>query len=296
MKNLAIVGIGKWGKNLINEFSKNSNIIMCQSTGNKKNIEWVNKNFPNIQHTKNFEDILNNKLIDAVVIASPIKTHFFLSTQVILAQKHLFVEKPMSMNFNDTKKLVNLAKNQNVVLFVGHIFLYHPVLEKIKKILQTESLVYLKFNWNKLGSFKENILLDLVSHFISIIIELLGLPNHIKIIDTMKILTSNDMITMEFKFNTSCKCIVDINRVSNFKKRSVMIVTTKNTFQWDDENFYKFNKKLLSYKQISVSKKPSLQIECQQFIKNLDNTNDNTNINKSLKIAKLTEKCIKMIK
>ena len=120
MKNLAIVGIGKWGKNLINEFSKNSNIIMCQSTGNKKNIAWVNKNFPNIQHTKNFEDILNNKLIDAVVIASPIKTHFFLSTQVILAQKHLFVEKPMSMNFNDTKKLVNLAKNQNVVLFVQY--------------------------------------------------------------------------------------------------------------------------------------------------------------------------------
>lgn len=296
VKNLAIIGIGKWGKNLIREFSKNSTIIMCCSTGNKKNIRWLKRNFPNIQHTKNFQDILDNKSVNVVVIATPIKTHFSLSYQAIKSKKHLFIEKTISENLDDAKKLVRLAKEERIVLFAGYIFLYHPILEKIKKIIKNEPILFLKLTWMKLGSFQENILLDLLSHFISIMIELLGMPKSMKIINTRKIITSNDIITIEFKFNKYCKCLVDINRISNFKKQSITILTSKNIFQWEDNTLFKFDKRKLFYKQMLIPKISPLESECKAFINNLDNKYDFSNIDKALKIIQLTEKCVKMIK
>lgn len=296
MKNIAIVGLGTWGKNLVLEFSKICNVVTCYNTGNKENLAWLRKNFPKIKHTKNFQDILNDESIDIVVIASPIKTHFSLSSQVIQAQKHLFIEKTIAENSVDAKKLISMAKEKNLVLFVGHIFLYHPILDKIKIIIKNESIVHLRCNWMKSGSFQEDVLLDLVSHFISIIIELLGCPKDIKIIDVRKIVSSSyDIVTIEFGFNKGRKCIIDVNRVSSFRKRSIMIVTTKNTFQWDDDNLYKFNKRKLSYDLVLRPNKTPLEIECKTFLQNLNKRSDYSNADKALKIIQLVEKCKKMI-
>ena len=296
MKNLAIVGIGKWGKNLINEFSKNSNIIMCQSTGNKKNIAWVNKNFPNIQHTKNFEDILNNKLIDAVVIASPIKTHFDLSKQALKANKNVFVEKTIAKNSIDAKKIISLAKQKKKTIFAGHIFLYHPVLNKLKQIHKNDSITYMKFSWMRTGSFNEDILLDLVSHFCSIMIELLGLPKKIKLLNFKKIVSSCDIISFQFDFTDGKKCVIDINRISNFKKRSLLIFTKKNIFEWDDDSLYKFDKRKNSFKLMFNPQQRPLEIETKEFIRNLNCKPDYSNSDKAIKILNLIEKCRKLLK
>ncbi|MGI0011205.1 MAG: Gfo/Idh/MocA family protein [Nitrosopumilaceae archaeon] len=295
MKNVAIVGLGKWGKNLLREFSRVSNVGICHSAGNVKNIAWLRKNFPKIKHTENFQDILNNDSIDAVVISTPIKTHFYMSYQAIRAGKHVFIEKPMAENSSDAKKLILLAKEKNVLLFVGHIFLYHPILERVKTISSGESIKYLKFSWMKLGSFQEDILLDLLSHFISIIIELLGTPKNLRIIDARRIALSYDIVTIDFRFNKGRKCIVDINRASIFKRRSITIVTTKNVFEWEDDVLYKFNKRKLSYNLILNPRKTSLEVECETFIDNLNKRTDYTNANKALKIIQLVEKCKKMI-
>ena len=296
MKNLAIVGIGKWGKNLINEFSKNSNIIMCQSTGNKKNIAWVNKNFPNIQHTKNFEDILNNKLIDAVVIASPIKTHFDLSKQALKANKNVFVEKTIAENSIDAKKIISLAKQKKKTIFAGHIFLYHPVLNKLKQIHKNDSITYMKFSWMRTGSFNEDILLDLVSHFCSIMIELLGLPKKIKLLNFKKIVSSYDIISFQFDFINGQKCVIDINRISNFKKRSILIFTKKNIFEWDDDSLYKFDKRKNLFKLMFNPQQRPLEIETKEFIRNLNCKPDYSNSDKAIKILNLIEKCRKLLK
>ncbi len=296
MKNIAIVGLGKWGKNLLREFSGICNIVACHSIGNIENKEWLRKNFPKIKYIKNFQDILNDKSVDAVIIASPIKTHFPLSSRVIQAQKHLFIEKTISENSTDAKKLIAIAREKNLVLFVGHIFLYHPILEKIKTITKNEPIVYLRCSWMKTGSFQEDILLDLVSHFISIIIELLGSPRNIKIRDARKIVSSSyDTVTIEFEFNRGRKCVIDVNRVSSFRKRSITVVTTKNIFQWDDDNLYKFNKRKLSYDLILKPSKTPLEIECKTFLQNLNKRSDYSNANKALKIIQLVEKCKKLI-
>ena len=123
MKKLAIIGLGKWGKNLVREFSKVSNVIVCVSNGRKENVQWLKKNYPNIDYSKKFLEILENKTIDAVVIATPIKTHYSLSKLVLKSKKHVFIEKTISENSKNGKNLITLAKNKNLMIFVGHIFL-----------------------------------------------------------------------------------------------------------------------------------------------------------------------------
>ena len=100
MKNLAIVGIGYWGKKLVSEFSKIANIKFCYSQGNTSNINWIHRNYPKVNFCKNFQDILNDPTIDGVIIASPIDTHFEYALKSLKSKKHVFIEKPISTNKN----------------------------------------------------------------------------------------------------------------------------------------------------------------------------------------------------
>lgn len=296
MKKLAIVGLGIWGKNLVREFSKISNVVVCTSNGKKENIQWLKKNYPNIHYSKNFHELLQNESIDAVVIASPIKTHYRLSQNVLNVNKHIFIEKTISEDSKNARKLIALAKNRNLMIFVGHIFLYHPILKKLKQIHNCESITYLKLNWMKSGSFDEDILLDLVSHFFSIIIELLGAPKTVKLLNSKKIISLCDIVSFELGFTANKKCIIDINRVSNFKKRSITIVTKKNIFEWDDNDLYKFNKRKQLFELMLKPKQTALEIECKTFIKNLNNKPNYSNSEKALKVIQLIERCRRTMK
>ena len=114
------------------------------------------------------------------------------------------------------------------------------------------------------GSFNEDILLDLVSHFCSIMIELLGLPKKIKLL--------------------------------NFKKRSILIFTKKNIFEWDDDSLYKFDKRKNLFKLMFNPQQRPLEIETKEFIRNLNCKPDYTNSDKAIKILNLIEKCRKLLK
>ena len=296
MKNLAIVGLGIQGKHLLSEFSKISNVVGCTSTGKKENIRWLKKNYPNVSYSKNINELLKNELIDAIIIASPIKTHFDLSKQALKANKNIFVEKTIAENSIDAKKIISLAKQKKKTIFAGHIFLYHPVLNKLKQIHKNDSITYMKFSWMRTGSFNEDILLDLVSHFCSIMIELLGLPKKIKLLNFKKIVSSCDVISFQFDFINGQKCVIDINRISNFKKRSILIFTKKNIFEWDDDSLYKFDKRKNSFKLMFNPQQRPLEIETKEFIRNLNCKPDYSNSDKGIKILNLIEECRKLLK
>ena len=296
MKNLAIIGLGIQGKRLLRDFSKISNVVSCTSVGKKENIQWLKKNYPDVSYSKNIDELLKNESIDAIIIASPIKTHFDLSKQALKANKNVFVEKTITENFVDAKKIITLAKQKKKIIFVGHIFLYHPVLDRLKQIHKNDSISYMKFYWTKTGSFNEDILLDLVSHFCSIMIELLGLPKKIKLLNFKKIVSSCDVISFQFDFINGQRCIIDINRISNFKKRSILIITKKNIFEWDDDSLYKFDKRKNLFKLLLSPKQSPLEIETEVFINSLNRKPDYSNCYNALKILYLIEKCRKLLK
>ena len=163
MKQIAIIGMGRWGKNLVRDFSKLSKIKTCVTTGNRKNMMWLRKNYPNIDLTTDINQVLNDSDIDAVVIATPIKSHFTIARKSLESKKHVFVEKPLTKTVGEAEKLIDIAKRNKLCLFVGHVFLYNEIFQKIKKIHKNELIKHANFEWKKLGTFDEDIFENLLS-------------------------------------------------------------------------------------------------------------------------------------
>ena len=271
MKKLGIIGIGNWGKNLVKELSKISCIKKCSSS-NLKNIKWLKKNYPSIQHASDSKEIFADKNINAVIIATPVNTHYNLVKKALLSKKHVFVEKPISTNLSEAEELIEIAKKNNLLLFVGHIFIFNEIFKKLVQISNRENITHLNFVWNKFGTFDEDILLNLVSHDLSIILTLFGKPKKIKLINAFGVISKCDVVTLTLELPNNKKCQIHVNRCSNHKQKLVTIFTQKNIYIWDDLLLYKNNKKSSSFRLVFESRHTPLEIECKEFIKKLNET------------------------
>ena len=267
MKQIAIVGMGRWGKNLIHDFSKLSKVKTCVTTGNKKNIVWLQQNYPSIDFTTDINQVLNDSDIDAVVIATPIKSHFTIAKKSLESKKHVFVEKPLTKTVGQAEKLVDIAKKNKLCLFVGHVFLYNEVFKKIKKIHENESIIYANFEWKKLGTFDEDIFENLLSHDLALNLELFDMPKKIQMKSKYSFLTPIDRFSLELFFNKTRRSEITIDRTSHYKKKTVMFTTRKNSYIWDDDKLFKFDRKTETYKEKFQSKNRPLYLECKEFIK-----------------------------
>ena len=273
MKKLGIIGIGNWGKNLVRELSKIHCIKKCSSNGNSKNIRWLKKNYPSIQYVSDSKEIFADKEINAVIIATPINTHYKLVKKALLSKKHVFVEKPISTNLSQAEELIEIAKKNNLLLFVGHIFIFNEIFKKLIQISNRENITHLNFLWNKFGTFDEDIFLNLVSHDLSIILALFGKPKKIKLINKFGVISKCDVVTLILELPNKKTCQIHVNRCSSHKQKYVTIFTQKNIYVWDDLSLFKNNKKTNSFKLVFQSKYTPLEIECKEFVKKLNETN-----------------------
>ena len=269
MKNLAIVGIGYWGKKLVSEFSKIANVKFCYSQGNPSNVNWLHRNYPKVNFCKNFQDILDDSTIDGVVIASPIDTHFEYALKSLKSKKHVFIEKPISTTKKQGQTLLAIAKKNNLEIFVGHIFLYHPVLSKLKKLMKKEKIDSMYLGWHRFGPFKEKISLDLLSHYIMILQEFFNQPKKLIIKSKIGYITNCDILSLHVKFQKKVNCVIELNRVSYHKQREIIIKSDKNLYKWEDDVLLKFSKKDEIFKEYFSSRLFPLQIECKKFLKNM---------------------------
>ena len=273
MKKLGIIGIGNWGKNLVRELSKIHCIKKCSSNGNLKNIRWLKKNYPSIQYVSDSKEIFADKEINAVIIATPINTHYKIVKKALLSKKHVFVEKPISTNLSEAEELIEIAKKNNLLLFVGHIFIFNEIFKKLIQISNRENITHLNFLWNKFGTFDEDIFLNLISHDLSIILALFGKPKKIKLINKFGVISKCDVVTLILELPNKKTCQIHVNRCSNHKQKYVTIFTQKNIYVWDDLSLFKNNKKTNSFKLVFQSKYTPLEIECKEFVKKLNETN-----------------------
>ena len=177
MINVAVVGSGYWGKNLVRNFNELGALhTICDK--NPATLKTFHEKYPDKQFQTSFEAILENPAIDAVVIATPAETHFELAKMALLTGKHTFVEKPLALVGGEAEELHRIARDRNLKLMVGHILLYHPAIIKLKEIVDSGELGkinYIYSNRLNLGKFRieENILWSFAPHDISVILHLL---------------------------------------------------------------------------------------------------------------------------
>lgn len=280
--------MGNWGKNLLREFSKIYTISHCISSGNKENISWLVKNYPQIIFTSDFESILKISSIKTIVIATPISTHFNLALLSLKSGKNVFVEKTIAETSKQGLELLRLAEQNNLCLFVGHIFNYHPIFQKILELNENEDIQFIKFNWLKPESSDENIFLDLLSHDLFLILKLFGKPISIKLLFSFEISNKTDIISIEVKFPTK-KCIIDINRCHPYKSKTVSFQTNKGFYVWENYSLFKLDTESKQFQLFYDSNKSSLDLECKAFAEMIKNGPSYDNAQLSIDVLKLIE-------
>lgn len=176
--NVAVIGSGYWGKNLVRNFNQ-LGVLHSICDKNIATLRAFQEEYPDKNFQTSFEPVLQNPSIDAVVIATPAETHFELAKLALAAGKDVFVEKPLSLKVTEAEELDRLAKAEGRILMVGHILLYHPAITKLKEIIDSGELgkiYYVYSNRLNLGKFRaeENILWSFAPHDISVMLYLLG--------------------------------------------------------------------------------------------------------------------------
>lgn len=173
--NVGVIGYGYWGPNIVrNFFATTDCTVKSVADGRPERLNALAKIFPSIQGVKDGNDIINSKDIDAVVIATPVFTHFALAKRALENGKHVLIEKPMTASVAEADELINLAAQKGLTLMADHTFLYTGAVEKMKEIIDTEVIgkpLYFDSARINLGLFQPdvNVLWDLAPHDISIL-------------------------------------------------------------------------------------------------------------------------------
>src|SRR5262245_31850736 len=119
------VGLGAWGANLVRNLDEVAELAwICDADGGR--VENFGRRHPNARTTTNYADLLDDSTVEAVVIATPVPTHYALARAALAAGKHVFVEKPPAMRADEMEELVGLSEERGLVLMPGHLLLYHP--------------------------------------------------------------------------------------------------------------------------------------------------------------------------
>jgi predicted dehydrogenase len=173
----AQVGLGQWGKNLVRNFAELAELSwLCDSEPER--LAEFGTRYPNARTTGDFQDLLADPSLEAVVVATPVTTHYELAKRALEAGKHVFVEKPPAMRGAEMEELCELAAERALVLMPGHLLLYHPGVRKLKQLVDGGELgdvLCVYGNRQNLGTIRlhENALWSLGVHDLSVLLYLI---------------------------------------------------------------------------------------------------------------------------
>ena len=176
MTRVGVAGLGHWGPNLARNFADLAELTwLCDSAPEKSAIA---ERYAQARFTTDFEEMLADPELDAVVVATPVPTHFELARRTLEAGKHVLVEKPPAMTGAEMNELVALASDRDLVLMPGHLLLYHPGVRKLREMITAGELgdvLCVYGNRQNLGIIRsnENALWSLGVHDLSVILHLL---------------------------------------------------------------------------------------------------------------------------
>ena len=173
--NIGIIGFGYWGTNLVRNFANLKDVNLKSVVDERAERKSALKSLcPSAGFTTSADDILSDKEIDAVVIATPVFTHYEMAKKALNNDKHVLLEKPMVSKTDQAKELIELAERKNKLLMVDHTFLYTGAVQKMKSLIDSGDIGNIKYFDStriNLGLFQPdiNVLWDLAPHDISIL-------------------------------------------------------------------------------------------------------------------------------
>lgn len=290
MVKIGLIGGGYWGKNLIREFNNTKTLhTICDI--NEEALKKYNELYPEVQTTTNWDNVLNNEEITAVCIALPAEMHYSFAKKSLLANKDVYVEKPITLDVNEAEELVEIAKSKNKILMVGHLLHYHPAMVKVKSMIEEGKIGRVKniiANRLSLGIFRkyENVLWSFAPHDISVVLSL------VKQVPLSVVCHGKDHINegvhdvtnsiLKFK---DAYVNINVNWLNPYKEQKMSIIGEKGMIIFDDvskENKITYFPQYIEYSsdinanpipvknnaeniEVDLSKSPLLA-ECEHFV------------------------------
>lgn len=241
MVKVGLIGAGYWGPNLarvLNQSRKCEFSAVCDL--DPTSVSKIVGQYPSVECYSNVSRMLESDL-NAVVIATPISTHFELAKQALLAGKHVLVEKPLAHNSACCQELVNMAEQEGLTLMTGHTFIYSPPVIKVKELIENGSLgdlYYISLSRINLGLYQKDVdvIWDLAVHDISILLYWLNaVPVQARAFGRACVQKNkNDVAFLWLQFDNGLIASVEISWLSPQKLRRSMVVGSKRTVVYDD--------------------------------------------------------------
>jgi len=248
--HIAVIGCGYWGKNLVRNFYQLDVLhTVCDVTepGRKLAAETA----PAAQITGSMQDVFANDAIRGVVIATPAETHYEIAHQALRANKHIFVEKPLALTYEQGARLVYLARKRNRVLMVGHVLEYHPAIVRLLQLVRAEELGTIRYIYSNrlsLGKIRpfENILWSFAPHDVAVILRLMGaMPFQVTACGGSYIQANiADVTVTHLLFDNGVRAHIHVSWLHPFKEQRLVVIGSQKMASFND-----VNKELMLYDQ-----------------------------------------------
>ena len=242
MIRVAVVGLGYWGPNLVrnlHEVEAAEPALVCDLR--PEALATIQRRYPAVRTTTDFDDVLSDETIDAVAIATPVSSHFELAARALESGKHVFVEKPLTASSDEAIELIELADHHRLVLMPGHTFLYSPPVNMIRSLISSGELgeiYFISTSRVNLGLHQSDVSVawDLGPHDFSILRYWLDeTPSHASALSRGCVIpTIPDVAFIDLKFPSGTVAHVELSWLAPSKLRRTTIVGSRKMVVYDD--------------------------------------------------------------
>jgi len=239
---IGVIGCGYWGPNIIRNVA---NMDIARLAGvsdlSEERLAKLEHTYPGLRTTTDHRQLLNDPAVDAVIIATPIRTHHRLAMEALLQGKHVLIEKPLAPSTSECEELIETAEMVGRVLMVGHTFQYNPAVEKLRQLIRSGDLgriYYIDCARLSLGLFQRdiNVIWDLAPHDLSILIHILGTrPESVSARRAAHVVPGvADLAQIDLQFPGDIMAHVRVSWLDPVKVRRVTVVGSKKMAVYND--------------------------------------------------------------
>ncbi|HEY7197369.1 MAG TPA: Gfo/Idh/MocA family oxidoreductase [Gaiellaceae bacterium] len=239
---VGVVGLGYWGPNLVramHEVADAQVAWICDARTDR--LELISRRYPSVGTTTEYSTLLEDPSLDAILIATPVRTHFDLASSALAAGKHVFVEKPLAASSTEAHDLVRAAAERNLVLMPGHTFLYSPPVGAVRELIQSGALGQVYFVSSSrvnLGLHQPDVSVawDLGPHDFSILRYWLGeTPSYVSALSRGCIFEDTpDVAFINVEFPSGTVGHVELSWLAPSKLRRTTVVGSERMVVYDD--------------------------------------------------------------
>ena len=240
---IAQIGVGYWGPNLLRNLVSNKQChvkLAVDLSADRR--DFVQSLYPDVKVSDDSEEVFSDPDIDAVIVSTPVKSHFDLSVKALEAGKHILVEKPMATTVNEVEEIGRLAEEKNLIAMAGHTFLYNPAVRSVKKIMDAGQLGDIRYIYSQrvnLGRIRSDVdaLWNLAPHDISIVQYWLNEPIPISIKRTGMAYVQEgieDVSFLNIEYPENILVNIHVSWLDPHKVRRMTVVGSEKMVVYDD--------------------------------------------------------------